>query len=130
MTSADLTLANTTTAVRVLETTHPPVFYIRPDDVAAEYLAPSSRTTYCEFKGRATYWDLHPHPGVPQVAWSYPDPSPGFESLADWIAFYPTKVACFVAGERVDPQAGDFYGGWVTSEIKGPFKGGPGTWGW
>ena len=126
----ELTLADTSSAVRVLETSHPPVFYISPDDVATEYLAPSNHTSFCEFKGKATYWDLALDPVLPQVAWSYPNPSNGYTEIEDWIAFYPSKVECFVAGERVEPQLGDFYGGWITAEITGPFKGGPGTLGW
>ncbi len=125
-----LTMAESSRAVRVLETSHPPVFYIPPEDVEMSLLAPSRRTTFCEFKGEATYWDLVRDPGVDSVAWSYPQPSPGFEQIRDSIAFYPSKVDCFVAGEPAKAQEGDFYGGWITSEIRGPFKGGPGTWGW
>ncbi|MGD2042202.1 MAG: DUF427 domain-containing protein [Acidimicrobiia bacterium] len=125
-----LVLAETTSAVRVLETSHPPVFYIDPDQVVIEYLVASQHTTVCEFKGRAVYWDLAVGRRLSRVAWSYPDPNPGFAEIADWFAFYPSKVDCYVAGERVDPQAGGFYGGWITAEVTGPFKGGPGTHGW
>lgn len=128
--SGDLTLADSTSAVRVLETSHPPVFYIDPEDVATGFLVPSSHTSYCEFKGKAAYWDLRSEPAVARVAWSYPNPASGFIGITDWIAFYPAKVDCFVAGQRVDPQRGGFYGGWITAEITGPFKGGPGTQGW
>lgn len=120
-------IAESTRTARVLETSHPPVFYIPPDDVDMEALARNKRTTFCEFKGTATYWDLG---GIDSVAWSYESPSPGYEEIRDWLAFYPSKVDCFVGEEQVLPQEGDFYGGWITSEIEGPFKGGPGTWGW
>jgi uncharacterized protein (DUF427 family) len=128
--TGNLVVAETDSAVRVLETSHPPVFYIDPDHVAFDHLAPSSHTTFCEFKGQAAYWDLASDRTVPQVGWSYPNPTREFTGIRNWIAFYPAKVECFVAGERVDPQAGGFYGGWVTSGITGPFKGGPGTLGW
>lgn len=128
--AGDLTLADTTSAVRVLETSHPPVFYVPPTAVTTGLLTPSSHITFCEFKGKAAYWDLRSDNVVPQVAWSYPNPTSDFAIIANWIAFYPSKVECFVAGERVDPQVGDFYGGWITTEIMGPFKGGPGTRGW
>lgn len=123
-------LADTARAARVLETSHPPVFYIHPDDVAIEHLSASQHSTFCEFKGRAVYWDLNGDQAVPHVAWSYPEPTSGFATIADWIAFYPAKIECFVGGERVKAQKGGFYGGWITDEITGPFKGGPGTRGW
>ncbi len=128
--SRGVVLADTRSAVRVLETSHPPVFYIDREDVVTEHLIPSSHTTFCEFKGHATYWDVRIEPRILHAAWSYPSPRAGFTSIADRIAFYPSRVDCSVDGEWVDPQAGDFYGGWVTSEIIGPFKGGPGTLGW
>jgi uncharacterized protein (DUF427 family) len=118
-------------AVRVLETSHPPVYYIPPADVVAE-LTPSRRRTFCEFKGVASYWDLRAG-GVVVIdaAWSYERPSPGFELLTGRLAFYPALLdECTVDGERVTAQPGDFYGGWLTSDITGPFKGGPGTGGW
>jgi uncharacterized protein (DUF427 family) len=115
---------------RVLETSHPPVFYVPPEDVAMELLSPSGRQTVCEFKGSATYWDLVDERPIRNVAWSYPRPTTGFADIRDWIAFYPSKVECFVGGERVEPQDGGFYGGWITPEITGPFKGAAGTWGW
>ena len=124
---AGMTLADSQRALRVLETSHPPVYYLPPRDVDMNQLTQSERTTYCEFKGRAVYWSL---PHVRNVAWSYPEPLPGFESLRDYIAFYPSRVDCFVGEERVQAQAGDFYGGWITPDIVGPFKGAPGTQGW
>ena len=126
------TVADTTNAKRVLETSHPPVYYIPKKDVREEFLSLEPRTTLCEFKGRAAYWGLEVNgKSVPNAAWSYPDPAAGFESIKDHLAFYPSKMdACFVGEERVEAQEGDFYGGWVTSKIVGPFKGGVGTWGW
>ena len=128
----DVTLADSVDARRVLETSHPPVYYLPQADVAMSYLTPTERTTFCEFKGRARYWTLRVGDReVPNVAWSYPAPARGFESIRDHLAFYPSKVdACYVGNERVQAQAGDFYGGWITADIVGPFKGGPGTTGW
>jgi uncharacterized protein (DUF427 family) len=125
-------VADTTRAVRVLETSHPPVYYIPPEDVRGELLRPSRRHTLCEFKGQAGYYDLEVGgQTVHDAAWYYPDPSPGYEAIRDHVAFYPGRVdSCFVDEEQVRAQEGDFYGGWVTAEIVGPFKGGPGTAGW
>jgi uncharacterized protein (DUF427 family) len=131
-------LADTTQAIRVLETSHPPVYYIPPTDIDMQFLKPSSRrSSYCEFKGFATYWniallDLHRKPcSSSDAAWSYGTPTPAFIALRDYLAFYANKVEeCTVDSERVHPQPGDFYGGWITSKIKGPFKGAPGTLGW
>jgi len=123
-------LAEATESVRVLETSHPPVFYMPPDSVDMNLLTRSHRHSFCEYKGTAEYWDLKPPDVLKQVAWSYPEPSPEFESIRDWIAFYPSRVTCLVDGARVESQAGGFYGGWITPEIQGPFKGGSGTWGW
>ncbi|MCX6364922.1 MAG: DUF427 domain-containing protein [Actinobacteria bacterium] len=128
----DVTVADTTRAFRVLETSHPPGYYIPPEDVRSEYLRPSRRTSYCEFKGRASYYDLVVgEREVRDAAWYYPDPAPGYKAIRDHLAFYPGRVdACFVDEERVVAQKGDFYGGWLTADIVGPFKGGPGTAGW
>ncbi len=126
------TVADTTRAVRVLETSHPPVFYIPREDVREEFLRPSPRSTFCEFKGRAVYHslDVNGRHAV-NVAWSYPEPVRGFETIRGHLAFYPSRVdACYVDDEPVQTQEGDFYGGWITSEIVGPFKGPAGTWGW
>jgi uncharacterized protein (DUF427 family) len=113
----------------VLETSHPPVYYLPATDVRTERLTPSTRrSTWCEFKGAARYYDAGSHAAV---AWSYPSPSPGYEAIAGHYAFYPGRVdAATVDGERVGAQPGDFYGGWITSAVTGPFKGGPGTAGW
>ena len=128
----DVTVAETTRAFRVLETSHPPAYYVPPEDVRSEYLRSSRRQTYCEFKGQASYYDLVVgERTVRDAAWYYPDPSPGYEVIRDHLAFYPGRVdACFVDEEKVAAQLGDFYGGWLTSDIVGPFKGGPGTAGW
>ena len=133
---AGTVVADSRRAVRVLETSHPPVFYLPPEDVRTDLLTRTPQGSVCEFKGRAAYWTLAvgghtgEHTSV-NAAWSYPQPAGGFEAIRDFLAFYPSRVeACFVDGERVQAQAGDFYGGWITAEIKGPFKGGAGTWGW
>ena len=125
-------IAETARAYRVLETSHPPVYYIPREDVRSEFLRPSRRVTYCEFKGQASYYDLVADGrDVRDAAWFYPEPAPRYESIRDHIAFYPGRVdAAWVGDEQVQAQAGDFYGGWITSDIRGPFKGGPGTAGW
>ncbi len=125
-------IADTRRALRVLETSHPPVYYIPPEDVRLEYCAPTRRSTVCEWKGAASYYTITVgDASVPNAAWYYQHPKPPYEALAGYIAFYPGKMdACFVDDERVQAQEGDFYGGWITSEIVGPFKGGPGTLGW
>lgn len=128
--SGDLVLADTTRSIRVLETSHPPVFYLPQAEVGMNLLRANPHTTFCEFKGRAVYWDVVAGEAISRAAWSYPAPSPGFEEIKDWIAFYPSKVECTIDGEAVKPQAGGFYGGWITTEITGPFKGEPGTTGW
>ena len=127
-----ITLVDTHRAKRVLETSHPPVYYIPPEDIKMEYLLSSSRSTYCEFKGNASYYTIQVgDKTIPDGAWYYRKPSPGYEKMANYVAFYPGKMdACYVNGEQVQAQPGDFYGGWITSRIIGPFKGGPGTLGW
>jgi uncharacterized protein (DUF427 family) len=126
-------VAETVAALRVLETSQPPAFYLPPGDVDLSLLRPSANHTFCEWKGSASYHDLVV-PGVEPVAdaaWSYPNPSPAFAAIRDHLAFYPQKVdACFVDDEQVEPNEGSFYGGWITSKVVGPFKGAPGTWGW
>ena len=114
----------------MLETSHPPVIYIPAADVRPERLMPSlAPSTWCEFKGRACYLDARG--GRRAVAWTYPDPSPGYKALRDHIAFYPGRVeGAWLDDERVQPQDGDFYGGWITADVVGPFKGPPGTRGW
>ncbi len=125
-------IAETTSAYRVLETSHPPVYYIPQADIRMAYLSPTSRRTICEFKGAASYWTLTVGDRTAEnVAWSYANPQKGFEVITDHLAFYPGRMeACFVDEEQVQAQEGDFYGGWITSDIVGPFKGAAGTWGW
>lgn len=125
-------IVDTTDSVRVLETSHPPVYYLPIAAFPAGVLVPVEGTTFCEFKGQAHYIDVVAG-GVAasRAGWTYPDPSRGFEALATRIALYPAAMdTCEVDGEEVVAQAGDFYGGWITSQIAGPFKGGPGTTGW
>ena len=127
------TVADSTRAHRVLETTHPPVYYIPREDVVASALAPSAGgTTFCEWKGSASYLDVVAGgQRAERAAWTYPEPAPGFEAIRDAVAFYCAPMdACFVGDEQATPQPGGFYGGWVTGGIEGPFKGGPGTAGW
>ena len=133
--SAGVVLADTHAAWRVLETSHPPSYYLPRTDVRTDLLTMTATTSWCEFKGKARYYALSVPDGVPgplvDVCWSYLRPSVGFEVIAGAIAFYPGRVdACWVAGEQVRVQEGDFYGGWITSRVCGPFKGGAGTRGW
>lgn len=125
-------IAETRRALRTIETSHPPVYYIPPQDVRMEFLAPSNRRTYCEYKGEASYWSVKVGERVsPDAAWSYPSPTPPYAQLRDYLAFYAGRVdECFVDGQKVEPQPGAFYGGWITPDIIGPFKGGPGTHHW
>lgn len=125
-------IAQTRRAIRVLETSHPPVYYIPPEDVDMTCFQQTSRRTFCEFKGTARYWTIRVgERQAENAAWSYPQPESGFESIRDYLAIYPDRVdVCTVDDERVQAQAGDFYGGWITSDIVGPFKGGTGTIGW
>jgi len=124
-----VTIADTRRAKRVLETSHPPGYYIPPQDVKQDVLVPRHNTSFCEWKGTAHYYGVMV--GDRQVdiaAWYYINPTPTFASLAMYISFYPGRMdACYVDGEKVAPQAGGFYGGWITSDIVGPFKGDPGT---
>jgi uncharacterized protein (DUF427 family) len=127
-----ITLADTTGAYRVLETSHPPTYYLPPDDIAMEHLTREPRTTMCEWKGRAVYYSVEVNgKTADHAAWSYPSPTERFTPIADYVAFYAHKMdACYVGDAKVDPQKGGFYGGWVTDRVVGPFKGGPGTLGW
>ncbi len=128
----DLVVADSTNAIRILETSHPPVYYLPPVDVRMDLLVPSELRTFCEFKGMAGYWDLTlGDRAIREVAWSYPQPTRGYEGITDHLAFYPSKVdRAMVDDFVIAPQAGDFYGGWITPDVVGPFKGGPGTRGW
>ncbi len=127
-----VTLADSTNAKRVLETSHPPVYYLPPEDVQMEHLARENRTSMCEFKGRAVYFSIEAGGRrAPHAAWAYPDPAPRFLALKDHLAFYPSRMdECWVGDEKAEAQEGDFYGGWITAKVVGPFKGGPGTMGW
>jgi uncharacterized protein (DUF427 family) len=129
---AQRAVADTVAGFRVLETSHPPVYYIPPADVLPDVLTRATGGTWCEFKGDALYWTLSVNGRqATRAAWSYPDPTPGFAVIAGHLAFYASKVdACWVGEERVSAQEGDFYGGWITSSVKGPFKGPPGTRFW
>ena len=126
------TIATTDRALRVLETSHPPGIYVPPEAFAAGALSPNPQRTVCEWKGLAEYWDLSGGELTRvAAAWSYPEPSPGFEAIAEYLSVYPGRVdACYLGGELVHAQEGSFYGGWITGEIVGPFKGAPGTAGW
>ena len=128
------TIASTNQGWRVLETSHPPVYYIPPGDVNMDFVARiGAGGSWCEWKGQAAYFDVivPGHPRLQRVAWAYPNPTERFAPIADHLAFYADPMdGCFVSGERVTPQPGRFYGGWITKDIQGPFKGGPGTMGW
>ena len=125
-------LADTTSALRVLETSHPPTYYVPPDDIADGALVPAGGGSTCEWKGPAVYYDVvFGGSRAPRAAWAYLAPWAPFERLARHVAFYAAAMeACFVGDERAEPQPGGFYGGWVTAKVVGPFKGGPGSMGW
>ncbi|HUR94200.1 MAG TPA: DUF427 domain-containing protein [Gemmatimonadales bacterium] len=125
-------LADTVKALRVCETSSPPAYYIPQADIEMRYLEPTDRSSFCEWKGEASYWSVNVGSReVKDAAWSYSQPDPGFEAIRDHIAFYPRRMdACWVGEARVLPQPGFFYGGWVTPELVGPFKGVPGSQGW
>lgn len=127
-----VTLIDSQHTYRILETSHPPTFYIPQDDAKMEYFTRTNRRTICEFKGGALYWTIQVGDKIAEnAAWCYPDPTSDFAVIKDYVALYPGKMdACYVDDEQVQAQKGDFYGGWITSEIVGPFKGGSGTWGW
>jgi uncharacterized protein (DUF427 family) len=125
-------IAETSAALRVLETSHPPVYYLPPDAFVPGTLQPAAGSSFCEWKGSARYWDIcHLTSRAERAAWSYPSPDPSFAELRDHVAVYASLMdACFVGGEQVRPQLGGFYGGWITSNLQGPFKGIPGSQGW
>lgn len=130
---AGFTIAETRSGVRTLETSHPPTWYFPPGDVAAGVLLPAGGpTSMCEWKGQARYFDVVARDRrAPRAAWAYPAPTEPFRLLRDHVAFYPALMdECWVDGERARPQPGGFYGGWITSVLAGPFKGGPGSLGW
>ena len=129
----DVEIVRTTRALRMLETASPPTFYLPFADARLDLLVEARElgSTYCEWKGGARYWSIvDGRAQLPGVAWSYPSPNPPYEAIAACFSAYPGRVACFVDGERVRAQDGGFYGGWVTNEIVGPWKGGRETAGW
>ena len=125
-------VAETRRGVRTIETSHPPTYYFPPDDVAATLIRSRRPGSFCEWKGSAVYFDVATGgTTLPDAAWSYPAPTAAFEALAGYVAFYAAPFdGCFVDGERVVPQPGGFYGGWITSDLAGPFKGVPGSQWW
>ena len=125
-------IARSERAVRICETASPPGYYIPPGDVDPEALLPSSRSSFCEWKGEAHYWTVRAGDRLAKdAAWSYPDPYPEFAAIREFLAFYPRRMdGCWVGEERVEPQPGFYYGGWVTRDLTGPFKGVPGSEGW
>lgn len=125
-------IAETRRAKRVLETSHPPVYYFPREDVRLELLHENPDSSWCEWKGLACYYDIEVNGRrEPAAAWFFPLPTRIYEEMKGWIAFYPQRMdACLVDGERAEPQPGGFYGGWITKEVVGPFKGAPGSEGW
>lgn len=125
-------IAETVRGYRVLETSHPPVCYFPPEDVRTEFLIAAKERSFCEFKGLARYWTVDVRGARSELAaWSYPDPTAAFLAIKHFIAFYASRVdECWVGAERAAAQVSEFYGGWITSRIIGPFKGGQGTLGW
>ncbi len=132
VTLGEAVIADSTRAHRILETSHPPVYYIPLADIAEGALEPAGgRRSLCEWKGAASYYDVVGGRRAERAAWTYHDPEPGFEPIRDAVAFYPAHMdECTVGGEKVTPQPGGFYGGWITKDLVGPFKGAPGTAGW
>lgn len=126
-------ICTTHRSIRVLETSHPPTYYLPTEDFTRRTLEPSQTQSVCEWKGDARYFDIRTHKGhlAARAAWGYPNPLPGFEALRGHVALYAGLMdECTVDGEVVQPQPGGFYGGWVTSRVVGPFKGVPGSGGW
>ena len=127
----ELEVARTRRAIKVLETSHPPSFYLPWEDVAEHLLQQQSGSSFCEWKGPAQYWSLvNGNNRLDGVAWSYPRPLAGAEALAACVAFYPGSLSCTVDGAVVRPQPGGFYGGWITPDLAGPFKGDPASSAW
>jgi uncharacterized protein (DUF427 family) len=129
---AGVEIAASTRCVRVLETSHPPAYFFPPNDVRADLLTPSPGTSFCEWKGEATYYDLRTDDRLAErVAFAYHEPSHRFREHAGWLSFYAGPMdACWVGDHRATPQPGGFYSGWITPDLAGPFKGVPGSWGW
>lgn len=121
-------VVDSTRALRVLETSHPPTIYVPPADIAPGALTPAAGRSFCEWKGNAHYYDVL---GRERAAWAYAAPNARYAALQDHVSFYPSRMdECLLDDERVQSQEGDFYGGWITTDLEGPFKGGPGTLGW
>jgi uncharacterized protein (DUF427 family) len=129
---AGVMIADSTRALRVLETASPPTLYVPPEDVRTDLLEIAQGHSWCEWKGQAQYWDVCVGDArATQAAWSYPAPFESYATLVGHLAFFPGRVdRCRLDDEQVRPQAGDYYGGWITREIRGPMKGAPGTQGW
>lgn len=125
-------IADTRNAKRVLETSQAPVYYIPPEDIEMEALERSDRRSWCEWKGRARYYTVRVgDTEAENAAWTYPEPTPAFAAIKDHVAFYAGPMdRCLVDGEEAQPSPGGFYGGWITSDVVGPFKGAPGTGHW
>ena len=131
VTAGDIEVANTRQSYRVLETASPPTFYVPPDDVHIELLERVPGQSQCEWKGDATYWTVTAHDEPrDRAAWSYEDPLPAFVEIRGFFSFYPALLECYVDRVRVQPQPGQFYGGWMTPELVGPVKGDPGSENW
>lgn len=127
-----LVVADSARAWRVLETSHPPTYYIPREDIAPEALRPAGGSSFCEWKGQAAYWDVMGKEQIARkAAWSYPAPTAPFAEIAGAVAFFCAAMdACSVDDAHATPQPGGFYGGWITPWVVGPFKGGPGSHGW
>ena len=132
VTLGGVTIADTTASYRICETSHPPTYYLPVGSFAPGVLRPIDGSTWCEWKGAASYFDVvTDRRTIPAGAWTYEAPNDGYRDLVGHVAIYPGKVdSCSVDGEQVQAQEGDFYGGWITSRVTGPFKGAPGTLGW
>ena len=128
--SGNTTIASSTRCIRILETASPPTIYIPPDDIALEQLMLMRGNSFCEWKGVADYWALAEGNHTEAIGWSYPDPKAAFAAIRDWLCFYPGRIDCSIDGEHVRAQEGGFYGGWVTSNITGPWKGPSNTGHW
>jgi uncharacterized protein (DUF427 family) len=128
----NVVIVETTRALRILETSHPPTYYLPPGDFRPDVLVPGTHRSFCEWKGQARYFDVVAGDRrAENAAWSYPEPVPAYADLRDHVALYAHAMdACYVGDEQVQAQLGNFYGGWITSRIVGPFKGAAGTWGW
>ncbi|MDQ2762084.1 MAG: DUF427 domain-containing protein [Pseudomonadota bacterium] len=125
-------IADTRAAIRTLETSHPPSYYIPREDIAPGVLRSAEGSSFCEWKGIARYWDVVVGDIVlPRIGWSYATPTAPFAAVRDHVAFYAGPFdRCTVENDLVTPQPGGFYGGWITPRVTGPFKGIPGSWGW